>query len=116
MPCNCALPPAPAIYEAALHLETLACVCRYGCLKLMVRAGDVERATELVFNSRGIQRARDLAAQHAELAVQAVSLIAMLRVPSLWSAESPFLVFMSSVLQGEGLCAALTSLWMARKS
>ena len=35
--------------------------------------GDVERAQELVFNSRGIQRARDLAAQHAELAVQAVS-------------------------------------------
>lgn len=39
----------------------------------MVLAGDVERAQELVFNSRGIQRARDLAARHAELAVQAVS-------------------------------------------
>ena len=38
----------------------------------LVLTGDVERATELVFNSRGIQRARDLAAQHAELAVQAV--------------------------------------------
>ena len=36
-------------------------------------AGDVERAQELVFNSRGIQRARDLAAQHAQLAAQAVS-------------------------------------------
>ena len=39
----------------------------------MLSVGDVERAQELVFNSRGIQRARDLAAQHAELAVQAVS-------------------------------------------
>ena len=39
----------------------------------MVPAGDVDRAQELVFNSRGIQRARDLAAQHAEQAVQAVS-------------------------------------------
>lgn len=39
----------------------------------VLAAGDVERAQELVFNSRGIQRARDLAAQHAQLAAQAVS-------------------------------------------
>ncbi len=35
--------------------------------------GDVELAQQLVFNSNGIQRARDLAAEHASLAAQAVS-------------------------------------------
>jgi hypothetical protein len=35
--------------------------------------GDVELAQQLVFDSRGIQRARDLAAEHAALAAQAVS-------------------------------------------
>ena len=35
--------------------------------------GDVELAQQLVFDSNGIQRARDLAAEHASLAAQAVS-------------------------------------------
>ena len=35
--------------------------------------GDVELAQQLVFESSGIQRARDLAAQHAQLAADAVS-------------------------------------------
>ena len=35
--------------------------------------GDVELAQQLVLDSRGIQRARDLAAEHAALAAQAVS-------------------------------------------
>lgn len=35
--------------------------------------GDVELAQQLVFDSNGIQRARDLAAEHATLAAQAVS-------------------------------------------
>ena len=35
--------------------------------------GDVELAQQLVFGSSGIQRARDLAAQHAQLAADAVS-------------------------------------------
>ncbi|CAL5218356.1 g18 [Coccomyxa viridis] len=58
---------APVLYAAEEHPELHALILRrFKC------EGDVERATELVFNSRGIQRARDLAAQHAELAVQAV--------------------------------------------
>lgn len=35
-------------------------------------AGDVDAAQRLVFASRGIERARELAAQHASLAVRAV--------------------------------------------
>ena len=55
------------LYDYSVH------VCLRPTLEdLDVPAGDVDRAQELVFNSKGIQRARDLAAQHAELAVQAV--------------------------------------------
>jgi len=55
------------LYDYSVH------VCLRPTLEdLDVPAGDVDRAQELVFNSRGIQRARELAAQHAELAVQAV--------------------------------------------
>ena len=38
-------------------------------------AGDVDTAQRLVFDSRGLQRARELAAQHASLAVRAVRLL-----------------------------------------
>ena len=62
---------------APLHLCMYALVhCTQGFALEEARqcaAGDVERAQELVFNSRGIARARDLAAQHAQLAAQAVS-------------------------------------------
>ncbi len=40
--------------------------------------GDVDAAQRLVFASRGIDRARELAAQHAGLAVQAVRSFATL--------------------------------------
>ena len=49
----------------------------------MLPAGDVDRAQELVFDSRGIQRARDLAAQHAEQAVQAVSPVLLHHMPQI---------------------------------
>ena len=38
-------------------------------------AGDVDAAQRLVFDSRGLERARELAAQHARLAVRAVRLL-----------------------------------------
>ncbi|CAK0737531.1 hypothetical protein CVIRNUC_000928 [Coccomyxa viridis] len=58
---------APVLYAAEEHPELNTLI-----LRRFKSEGDVERAQELVFNSRGIQRARDLAAQHAQLAAQAV--------------------------------------------
>lgn len=44
-------------------------------------AGDVDTAQRLVFDSRGLQRARELAAQHASLAVRAVRLLRVMENP-----------------------------------
>ena len=56
-----------------------------------------------MFNSRGIQRARDLAAQHAELAVQAVSNFSLLifhpcREEMLMGSALRCVIFQSKVL------------------
>ena len=81
---------------ALIHRSTASCAPSHLCMYALVQcaqgfaleeacqsaAGDVERAQELVFNSRGIQRARDLAAQHAQLAAQAVSGSLILELPS----------------------------------
>ena len=63
----------PAALESSLlqeHPELLPLIQRKFRL-----AGDVDTAQRLVFDSRGLQRARELAAQHASLAVRAVRLL-----------------------------------------
>ena len=45
-------------------------------LRKFKQPGDVETALNLVFRSRGIERTRELAAEHARLAAQAVSMAA----------------------------------------
>eukprot|EP00891_Asterochloris_glomerata_P006715 jgi/Astpho2/6715/Aster-06736 len=59
---------APALFALAEHPE----------LEPLIRRnfkgeGDVERATEMIYDSQGLQRTRDLAAEHCRLAVDMVS-------------------------------------------
>ncbi|KAK9915863.1 hypothetical protein WJX75_005387 [Coccomyxa subellipsoidea] len=58
---------APVLYAAEEHPQLRSLI-----LRKFKSEGDVELAQQLVFDSRGIQRARDLAAEHAALAAQAV--------------------------------------------
>ncbi|BDA44504.1 Decaprenyl-diphosphate synthase subunit 1 [Coccomyxa sp. Obi] len=58
---------APVLFAAEEHPQLRAMI-----LRKFKSEGDVELAQQLVFNSNGIQRARDLAAEHASLAAQAV--------------------------------------------
>ncbi|KAK9825677.1 hypothetical protein WJX81_001890 [Elliptochloris bilobata] len=58
---------APVLFAAQEHPELLPLIQRK-----FRSAGDVDTAQRLVFASRGIERARELAAQHASLAVCAV--------------------------------------------
>ena len=58
---------APALFALAEHPE----------LEPLIRRnfrgeGDVERATEMIYDSQGLQRTRDLAAEHCRLAVDMV--------------------------------------------
>ena len=68
---------APVLYAAEEYPELSPLI-----LRRFKNPGDVELAEKLVFQSRGLQRTRELAAEHSELAAQAVSIFSFLSVSS----------------------------------
>ena len=63
---------APVLFAAEEYPELSPLI-----LRRFKNPGDVEMAERLVFQSKGLQRTRDLAAEHSNLAVQAVNLFTL---------------------------------------
>lgn len=63
---------APVLYAAEEHPELIDMIQRK-----FKNEGDVSRANELVYNSDGIERTRQMAAEHCKLAAGTVCCIAL---------------------------------------
>lgn len=71
---------APVLYAAEEYPELSPMI-----LRRFKNPGDVELAERLVFQSKGLQRTRELAAEHCQLAVQAVMSLSVFNTLVLFS-------------------------------